>query len=279
MAWEGRARPWPDGHIFSSSREVLLKCAPMPKLSRVTRRQLRLASLGALSLGLAVLLGQPHTVEAGKPRGPAGNNNYFKYVDEDGVIHITNRPRGKGGDWKLYKSVKANRTGSSPDAFRVGPDRKTRTLDTERAHRYDAYIRGAARRYQLPESFVRAVIHTESRFNPSAVSRAGAMGLMQLMPSTAKFLGVSQPFDPRQNIYGGCKLLRLLANRFNGDMVLVAAGYNAGAGAVVKYGGVPPYTETRAYVKGVLRRYYAYERQSQLGGSQLRRGPARNLAQ
>ncbi|HVI04386.1 MAG TPA: lytic transglycosylase domain-containing protein [Enhygromyxa sp.] len=239
-----------------------------------TLRRLAVATLGA-ALGIC-LLTTPASVEAQQPK--AGNNNYFKYVDENGVIHITNRPRDKKGDWKLYKSIAANRTGiaRAPGKADSGV---SMTLDSEKAHRYDAYIRGAAARYQLPESFVRAVIHTESRFNPRAVSHAGAMGLMQLMPSTAQFLGVTQPFDPRQNIYGGCKLLRLLANRFNGDMVLVAAGYNAGAGAVLKYGGVPPFVETRAYVKSVLRRYYAYERESQLGGGERRRGPARNLAQ
>ena len=236
-----------------------------------------LRALAVAAVG-CTLLAAPGSVEAGKPN--RNNNNYFKYTDESGVVHITNRPRGKQGDWKLTLSVPANRTNLAEIGRTPGEvGSASISLDSEKAHRYDAYIRGAARRYQLPESFVRAVIHTESRYNPRAVSRAGAMGLMQLMPGTAKFLGVSQPFDPRQNIYGGCKLLRLLANRFNGDMVLVAAGYNAGAGAVVKYGGVPPYTETRAYVKGVLRRYYAYERQAQLGGAQLRRGPARNIAQ
>ena len=254
-----------------SRRAAIL--APV-RIPRRTTGRLALASL-AVALGLS-LLTTPASVEAGKP--PAGNNNYFKYVDSDGVIHITNRPRDKQGDWKLYKSIAANRTGAGKAPGKASSV-ATVTLDSEKAHRYDAYIRGAAARYQLPESFVRAVIHTESRFNPRAVSHAGAMGLMQLMPSTAQFLGVTQPFDPRQNIYGGCKLLRLLANRFNGDMVLVAAGYNAGAGAVLKYGGVPPYVETRAYVKSVLRRYYAYERESQIGGGERRRGPARNLAQ
>ena len=139
----------------------------------------------------------------------------------------------------------------------------TAALADERAHRYGATIRSAARLYQLPESLVRAVIHTESNYNPNAVSRTGAMGLTQLMPSTARFLGVGRPFDPRQNIYGGAKFLRLLANRFGGDMVLVLAGYFSGAGAVQKYGGVPPHAGVRGYVKAVLRRFYAYERELQ----------------
>jgi hypothetical protein len=259
----------------SSSGALEIPHGPQVRRSRAWRVVLGSGLLGLL--GAAALLVRPAQVDAGKP--DPNSNNYFKYVDEDGVTHITNRPRGKDGDWKLYKSIAANRTNLAEIARGPGSGTTNLALDSEKAHRYDAYIRGAARRYQLPESFVRAVIHTESRYNPHAVSRAGAMGLMQLMPGTAKFLGVAQPFDPRQNVYGGCKLLRLLANRFNGDMVLVAAGYNAGAGAVVKYNGVPPYVETRAYVKGVLRRYYAYERQAQLGGGELRRGPARNIAQ
>ena len=132
--------------------------------------------------------------------------------------------------------------------------------------RYQRHIRGAARLYQLPEALLRALIHTESRFRPQAVSGAGAIGLTQLMPATARFLGVQRPFDPRQNIYGGARFLRLLANRFNGDLVLVLAAYFAGAGAVQKHGGVPSYPGVRAYVRAVLRRYYGYERLLQSAG-------------
>jgi len=103
------------------------------------------------------------------------------------------------------------------------------------------------------------------------------MGLTQLMPSTARFLGVGQPFEPRQNIYGGAKFLRLLANRFGGDMVLVLAGYFSGAGAVQKYGGVPPHPGVRAYVKAVLRRFYAYERELQRR-DEGSAGPSRDIA-
>ena len=106
--------------------------------------------------------------------------------------------------------------------------------------------------------FIRAVMRVESDFNPTVVSRAGAMGLMQLMPKTARSMGVSDPFDARQNILGGARYLRILANRFKGDLVLTVAAYNAGEGAVEKYDGIPPYKETQRYVRRVLKHYYAY---------------------
>jgi hypothetical protein len=228
----------------------------------------------ALSAGLATvgLFAAPTPVEAGT------NNNYYKYRDKDGVLHVTN-VRRKKGDWKLWKSFPREVSGSGGQGARQFARRRAPvSMGSERYHRYDTYIKGASRRYQLPEALIRAVVHTESNYHPNAVSHAGAMGLMQLMPATAKFLGVDDPFDPRQNVYGGSKFLRLLANRFNGDMVLVLAGYHAGPRNVQKYGGVPPFETTRGYVKAVLRRYYAYERQSQLGGAAMRRGPARHIA-
>ncbi len=240
------------------------------------RRRWLLALGGCAASALAItLLGASPAGAQNPGSGASGANNYYKYRDDRGVLHVTNVRRAQG-DWKLWKSF----PGSGGTAARSAPARRGRVSlgGGDRYHRYDTYIRGAAQRYQLPEALIRAVVHTESNYHPNAVSRVGAMGLMQLMPSTAKFLKVSDPFDPRQNIYGGAKLLRLLANRFNGDMVLVLAGYHAGAGAVQKYGGVPPYTTTRAYVKAVLRRYYAYERQAQLGEGKVRRGPARNIA-
>ena len=116
----------------------------------------------------------------------------------------------------------------------------------------------AAERYHLPPAFVLAVIKVESNFHPRAVSRVGAQGLMQLMPGTAESLGVTDAFDPRQNIMGGCKYLRILANRFDGDLVRTIAGYHAGGGAVAKKEGVP-YAATEQYVRWVLDRYYEYK--------------------
>ena len=118
--------------------------------------------------------------------------------------------------------------------------------------KYDSVIRVTAKKYQVDPALVKAVIHAESRFNPGAVSRRGAMGLMQLMPSTAKILGVRHPFSISDNIEGGVKYLAKLLKLFKGNMHHCIAAYNAGEGAVAKYGGVPPYRETRAYVQKVL---------------------------
>ncbi|MBO6935758.1 MAG: lytic transglycosylase domain-containing protein [Deltaproteobacteria bacterium] len=130
--------------------------------------------------------------------------------------------------------------------------------DPHKYTRYDHHIREAARLYQLPAPFIRAVMKVESNFNPNVVSRAGAIGLMQLMPRTAANMGVRDPFDPRQNILGGARYLRILANLFGGDLVLTVAAYNAGEGAVQRYSGIPPYSETRRYVRRVLSHYYRY---------------------
>jgi soluble lytic murein transglycosylase-like protein len=133
--------------------------------------------------------------------------------------------------------------------------------------------------YGIPEAFIRAVMKVESDFDPHVVSSAGAQGLMQLMPGTARQMGVADSFDPRQNIMGGARYLQVLARRFcrtpagidddgraadralvcsDEEMVKVIAGYHAGPGAVEKYGGMPPYETTRAYVTMVLRRFDEY---------------------
>ena len=116
---------------------------------------------------------------------------------------------------------------------------------------YSAEIAAAAREFGVDEAIVRAVIHAESAFNPLVVSHAGAQGLMQLMPATARRFGVSDSFDAAQNIRGGVQYLSWLLRRFNGNLTLAAAGYNAGEGAVDRYGGVPPYRETQHYVQRV----------------------------
>jgi hypothetical protein len=183
-----------------------------------------------------------------------GAADIYRSVDANGVEHYTNiQPRGRG--WQ-----RVLRTGNTaPGRGRSGT--RARSLggsDAERLRRYDAHIREAALLYVLPQEFIRAVMRVESNFYPEAVSHKGAMGLMQLMPATAASMGVLDPFDVRQNILGGARFLRVLANNFGGDLVLTIAAYNAGEGAVRKYGGIPPYAETRRYVQRVLTHYYAF---------------------
>ena len=179
----------------------------------------------------------------------------YSYI-KDGVRHYTsNRPKGVEGATALrtirYSFLETCFACASSPGVNFG----TLRLNTSA---YSDEISRAAKQYGVDEAIVRAIIHAESAFNPNALSRVGAQGLMQLMPATAQRFGVGNPFDAGQNIQGGVKYLAWLLKRFNGDLTLAAAGYNAGEGAVDKYNGVPPYKETQRYVQrvGVLAERY-----------------------
>jgi len=194
------------------------------QLSRYARRSTYGAWLFSAALGLFLPL--------------AAQADIARRVASDGVVTLSNNPNRQ--------------------AFTV-KNRVEREDVAAAASRYDNYIRQASLLYQIPESLVRAVIMVESGFNPRAISKADAKGLMQLIPATANRMLVDDVFDPRQNIYGGVRYLRVLANLFNGDLFLTLAAYNAGEGAVVKFGGIPPYPETQAYVARVVSYYRQFQ--------------------
>lgn len=165
---------------------------------------------------------------------PAGAAIY-SFVDEKGVVHFSNVP-------------------TDPRYRRMVPSSPTRF----NSKRYERYIRAAAGRYAVDPHLVKAVIKAESDFNPRAVSKMGAKGLMQLMPETIRDMNVSDPFDPKDNIYGGTRYLKKMLNLFNNNLKLALAAYNAGPDRVQQFGRVPRFPETLAYIKKVLRHYKRY---------------------
>ena len=179
----------------------------------------------------------------------------YKFTDADGVVHFATAPNGdKRFRVYIHGNGESGRSSAAPGVVPVPPS----DHDVARYTRYGELIRQAATLYQIPEQLVRAIIRCESDYDPRAVSVSGARGLMQLMPDTATLMQVRDIDDPRENIFGGVRLLRILANEFNGDLELTVAAYNAGDGAVIRFGGIPPYAQTRDYVVNVTKYYRRY---------------------
>jgi len=179
-------------------------------------------------------------------------SDIYTYTDKNGVIHFTNiKPSGK--KFKVFLKSPEKRKAKKGVTPVSAKDKSP-----ERFARYDKYIKEASDLYLIPKALIKAVIKVESDYDPNVVSVAGAEGLMQLLPGTAKRMKVKDSFNPRQNILGGTKYLRILANLFEGDLLLTIAGYHAGEGNVMKYEGIPPFKTTINYIKKVLKYYVHY---------------------
>lgn len=192
--------------------------------------------------------------------GRAGAADVYSYVDADGVVHFSNAPtdaryrKVNRGGATLYRSTRTPQARATPVAAAT-PLPPATPLERWRQH-----IHAAAAKYKIPEALLFAVMAVESNFDYQALSEKGAVGLMQLMPGTAKEMYVSDAWDPAQNIEGGARYLRVLANLYGGDMVKTLAAYNAGPDAVRRAGGdVPPIPETQEYVRKVVALYQAYK--------------------
>ena len=267
-------------------------------------RRLARRRAGALAFGLVLVLVGAAAVVRGEDsnRAPAagvvavsdrrgshavrGGGTFWARERADGVVEFTNLPppAGIGGKWKVWLKTGPGKAAALRGRTDAVPPRDA---SPARFARYDQHIHDQQAFFGIPEAMVRAVIKTESDFDPEVVSSVGAKGLMQLMPDTARLMGVTDIFDPRQNIMGGARYLQVLARRFcktpspvDGgggplsarllicsleEKIKVVAGYHAGPAAVDKYGGVPPYETTRAYVAAVMRRYQQYQ-QAATGG-------------
>jgi soluble lytic murein transglycosylase-like protein len=226
--------------------------------------------------GAAVSSGFEHVRNAHRALALAGalavpamalGRGVYSYVDQDGVIRVFDEASEEYARLTRAKGTRGRVQGriiSTPQLHRVEIDE--RVTPTTAAHRwsrsgkdYDPHVRQAAARYELPEALIKAVMAAESAFNPRAVSRRGAQGLMQLMPQTSRELNVAEPFDPAQNIDGGARYLRQLWTQYQGDLYQTLAAYNAGPDAVRRARGqVPRIAETQEYVRRVLALYQAY---------------------
>ena len=162
----------------------------------------------------------------------------YMYIDSNGVLHFTNAPTTS--QYRLYIKERPNRTESS--------------------NAYDSLIGEASQLFDLSFSLLKAMIKVESNFDSKAVSKSGAMGLMQIMPKNIKILKIRDPFDPRDNIMGGATYLKEMIERFNGRLPLALAAYNAGPSTVARYNAIPPIKETEDYVKKVMKYFYLYKK-------------------
>ena len=165
----------------------------------------------------------------------------YMYIDTEGVLHFTNTPTSS--KYKIYIKEKSRRSSN-----------------THSTDKYDRLIEEASKRYGVLFPLIKAVIKAESDFDPRAVSKAGALGLMQIMPQNVNTLKISDPFNPLENIMGGTRYFKQLIDKYEGKLQLALAAYNAGPNMVDYYNGIPPIKETENYVKRVMKYFYLFKR-------------------
>ena len=182
----------------------------------------------------------------------AARADFYRYVDEHGVVHLTDSPADP-----RYRTFAFSTTGTGSGILVLMRQHRPLRDDGTSSVVFDRLIVREALRHGVSPALVKAVVKAESNFHPEAISSQGALGLMQLMPDTADSLGVSDPFRPEENVWGGTRYLRAMLDRYR-DVRYALAAYNAGPSAVDRFGGVPPYPETREYVDRVLDYYRRY---------------------
>jgi soluble lytic murein transglycosylase-like protein len=172
---------------------------------------------------------------------PNAQADIYIYIDSNGVMHFTNTPTSS--NYKVFMRETPSRPRTSPNSAN-----------------YDDIIALAAETTGLSFSLLKAVIHVESYFNPRAVSKKGALGLMQIMPGNLNSLQITDPFDPQENVMGGARYLKSMLEQFDGQLPLALAAYNAGPTAVIRYNDIPPFPETKDYVQKVMRFFNFYDK-------------------
>ncbi|MFC1815377.1 transglycosylase SLT domain-containing protein [Thermodesulfobacteriota bacterium] len=170
-----------------------------------------------------------------------GHADIYKYIDSNGILHFTNTPTSS--NYRLY--IK-ERPATSSNFYATS--------------RYDPIITAASKKHGVSVPLLKAIIKVESDYNPRAISKKGAKGLMQIMPATIKTLRIDNGFDPRENIMGGAQYFKQLFNRYKGKLPLALAAYNAGPSVVDRFRSIPPIRETEEYVQKVIKFYYIFKR-------------------
>ena len=229
-----------------NARQWLRACCYVSLLKGIARE--RKASLIVTGISLMLSLYQPRACMA----------DIYQYTDENGVVHFSNVGIGNGKKFKRLRStVKTEHYQTTP--ARTSAPSRTPISSSKFPSDYLDIINTACGRHGVDPALVHAIVKVESDFNPYALSRKGAMGLMQLMPETAVVMNVGNSFNPNENIDGGVKYLRRLIDRYEGNLPLALAAYNSGETAVKKWGTIPPYPETQNYVQRIMKLYNGNE--------------------